>query len=65
MRLLGITIVLFTGMVFAQSSVEKFTPQLDAVISSVNQDEKVCMDTIYVRGIDKFSRVGNQGGSEE
>ena len=41
MRLLGITIVLFTGMVFAQSSVEKFTPQLDAVISSVNQDEKV------------------------
>jgi serine protease AprX len=41
MRLLGITIVLFTGMIFAQSSVEKFTPQLDAVMSIVDQDEKI------------------------
>jgi len=41
MRLLSITIILFAGMIFAQSSVEKFTPQLGAVISNVNQDEKV------------------------
>ncbi|HEY6626223.1 MAG TPA: S8 family serine peptidase [Ignavibacteriaceae bacterium] len=41
MRLLSITIILFAGMIFAQSSVEKFTPQLDDVINNVNQNEEL------------------------
>jgi serine protease AprX len=41
MRLLSITIILFAGMIFAQSSVEKFTPQLDDVINSINQNEEL------------------------
>ena len=56
MRLLGITIVLFTGMIFAQSSVEKFTPQLDAVMSSANQNEKVL---VWIFFTDKGSEDQN------
>jgi hypothetical protein len=41
MRRLIITIVLFTGIIFAQSQVEKFTPQLDDVISNTNQNEEL------------------------
>ena len=41
MRRLIITIVLFTGIIFAQSQVEKFTPQLDDVISNSNQNEEL------------------------
>jgi len=41
MRLLSITIILFAGMMFAQSSVEKFTPQLNAVIDNSNQSEEL------------------------
>ena len=41
MRLVIISIILFTGMMFAQSSVEKFTPQLNTVIDNSNQTEKL------------------------
>jgi len=41
MRLLSITIILFAGMMFAQSSVEKFTPQLNTVIDNSNQSEEL------------------------
>lgn len=41
MKLFGITVLLFTGILFAQSSVEKFTPQLDAVASIADQDEEL------------------------
>ena len=41
MRLLSITIILFAGLMFAQSSVEKFTPQLNAVIDNSNQSEEL------------------------
>lgn len=41
MRLLSIVVILFAGIMFAQSSVEKFTPQLNAVLSSVGSDEQL------------------------
>ena len=41
MKLIGITIILFAGIMFAQSSIEKFTPQLDAVVRNANQDEEL------------------------
>ena len=41
MKLIGITVLLFAGIMFAQSSVEKFTSQLDAVISNTEQDEEL------------------------
>ncbi|HEY6435504.1 MAG TPA: S8 family serine peptidase, partial [Ignavibacteriaceae bacterium] len=41
MKLTGIAIILFAGIVFAQSSIEKFTPQLNEVVSIANQDEKL------------------------
>ena len=41
MRLLSISIFLFTGMLFAQSQVEKFTPHLDDVIRNANQNEEL------------------------
>ena len=41
MKLLGMSIILFAGIMFAQSSIEKFTPQLDAVVSSANQNEEL------------------------
>jgi len=56
MKLVGISIILFAGMIFAQSSVEKFTPQLNAVMSSVNQDEKVL---VWVFFTDKGNEAQN------
>jgi hypothetical protein len=41
MKLAGIAIVLFAGILFAQSSVEKFTPHLDDVIRNANQNEEL------------------------
>jgi serine protease AprX len=41
MKLFGISIILFTGIMFAQSSVEKFTPQLNTVIENSNQSEEL------------------------
>jgi len=41
MKLIGITIVLFTGILFAQSSVEKFTPNLNAVANVTNQNDEL------------------------
>lgn len=41
MRLLSIVVILFAGVMFAQSSVEKFTPQLNAVLSSLGSDEEL------------------------
>ena len=40
MRLLIIAIILFAGIMFAQSSVEKFTPQLNTVIDNSSQNEE-------------------------
>ncbi|MFI5237266.1 MAG: S8/S53 family peptidase [Ignavibacteriales bacterium] len=41
MKLTGIFIFLFAGMLIAQSAVEKFTPQLDAVATNTNQNEEL------------------------
>ncbi|MDZ7625058.1 MAG: hypothetical protein U5J96_11540 [Ignavibacteriaceae bacterium] len=41
MKYLTIFVILFTGMLFAQSSVEKFTPQLNKVIENSNQSEQL------------------------
>lgn len=41
MKLVGISIILFAGIMFAQSSVEKFTPQLNAIVSNTNQNEEL------------------------
>lgn len=41
MKLVGIAFILFVGIMFAQSSIEKFTPQLDAVVSNSNQGEEL------------------------
>jgi serine protease AprX len=41
MRFLSVAIILFAGVVFAQSSLEKFTPHLNSVISKSNQTEKL------------------------
>lgn len=41
MKLIGITIILFAGILFAQSSVEKFTPELEDVVNSANQNEEL------------------------
>ena len=56
MRLLIITIVLFTGILFAQSQVEKLTPQLDDVISNVNQNEELL---VWVFFSDKGNETQN------
>lgn len=56
MRFLSIAIFLFAGVVLAQSSVEKFTPQLDAVISSANQYEELL---VWVFFTDKGNEVQN------
>jgi len=56
MRFLSITIFLFAGVVLAQSSVEKFTPQLDAVISSANQNEELL---VWVFFTDKDNEIQN------
>jgi subtilisin family serine protease len=41
MKLMGITIILFTGFLFAQSSIEKFTPQLNNVLDAANENEEL------------------------
>ncbi len=41
MKLVGISIILFAGIMFAQSSVEKFSPQLNAIVSNANQNEEL------------------------
>jgi len=41
MKLIGITIILFAGMLFAQSSMEKFTPQLNKVLDKANENEEL------------------------
>ena len=56
MRFLSITIFLFAGVVLAQSSVEKFTPQLDAVINNANQNEELL---VWVFFTDKGNEVQN------
>ena len=56
MRFLIITIMLFAGVVFAQSSMEKFTPRLDAVISSANQNEELL---VWVFFTDKGNEIQN------
>ncbi len=52
----GIAIILFTGIVFAQSSIEKFTPQLNEVVSIADQDEKLL---IWVFFSDKGQNTQN------
>jgi serine protease AprX len=56
MRLLSITIILFAGMIFAQSSVEKFTPQLYAVLDNSNQAEELL---VWVFFTDKGNETQN------
>jgi hypothetical protein len=56
MRLLSITIILFAGMIFAQSSVEKFTPQLNAVIDNSKQSEELL---VWVFFTDKGNETQN------
>jgi len=41
MKLVGITVILFAGILFAQSSIEKFTPQLNRVVSVADQNEEL------------------------
>lgn len=41
MKLVGITIILFSGILFAQSSMEKYTPQLGEVLNAASQNEKL------------------------
>ncbi len=41
MKLVGITVILFAGILFAQSSIEKFTPQLNRVVSAADQNEEL------------------------
>lgn len=56
MRLLSITIILFAGLMFAQSSVEKFTPQLNAVVNSVGSSEELL---VWVFFTDKGNETQN------
>jgi serine protease AprX len=54
MRYLVVTFLLFAGVMFAQSSVEKFTPQLDEVISRAEQGEELL---IWVFFTDKGNQI--------
>ena len=56
MKLVGISIILFAGILFAQSSVEKFTPQLNDVIDNSNQSEELL---IWVFFSDKGNETQN------
>jgi hypothetical protein len=56
MRLVIISIVLFAGIMFAQSSVEKFTPQLNTAIENSNQTEKIL---VWVFFTDKGNETQN------
>ena len=54
MRYLVVTFLLFAGVMFAQSSLEKFTPQLDEVISRAEQGEELL---IWVFFTDKGNQI--------
>jgi hypothetical protein len=56
MRLLGIIVILFAGIMFAQSSVEKFSPQLNAVVSTVGSNEELL---VWVFFTDKGNETQN------
>jgi hypothetical protein len=56
MKLVGISIILFAGILFAQSSVEKFTPQLNDVIDNSNQSGELL---IWVFFSDKGNETQN------
>jgi serine protease AprX len=56
MKLVGITIILFTGILFAQSSIEKCTPQLNGVVSVANENEKLL---VWVFFSDKGDNLQN------
>jgi len=56
MKLVGITILLFAGMLFAQSSMEKFTPQLNKVLDSANENEELM---VWVFFTDKGENTQN------
>ena len=56
MKLVGITILLFAGMLFAQSSMEKFTPQLNKVLDSANENEELL---VWVFFADKGENTQN------
>jgi serine protease AprX len=54
MRFLVITFFLLAGVIFAQSSLEKFTPQLDEVVSSAGQNEELL---VWVFFTDKGNQI--------
>ena len=56
MRYLVIVFVLFSGMMLAQSSIEKFTPQLNSVLSNPNQTEELL---VWVFFKDKGNNIQN------
>lgn len=56
MRLIVVTVLLFAGMLFAQSSVEKITPQLNDVLSNANQNEEIL---VWVFFADKGDGIQN------
>ncbi len=56
MRVLIIVIILFTGIMFAQSSMEKFTPQLNTVIDNSSQNENLL---VWVFFTDKGNETQN------
>jgi serine protease AprX len=56
MKLVGITIILFGGILFAQSSMEKFTPQLNGVVSVADQNEELL---VWVFFSDKGDNLHN------
>jgi hypothetical protein len=56
MKLVGITIILFGGILFAQSSMEKFTPQLNGVVNVADQNEKLL---VWVFFSDKGDNLHN------
>jgi subtilisin family serine protease len=56
MKLVGIFLILFTGIMFAQSSVEKFTPQLNRVVSVADQNEELL---VWVFFSDKGENIQN------
>jgi len=56
MKLVGITIILFGGILFAQSSMEKFTPQLNGVVSVADQNKELL---VWVFFSDKGDNLHN------
>lgn len=56
MRYLVIAFIFFSGMILAQSSIEKFTPQLNAVFTNTNQNEELL---VWVFFKDKGNDIQN------